>query len=97
MNFNPDSLEALPSINSKGCSVDLYLNEVNKLSPKSNTGIQFYDLNQNPPILIDDVLCPVDFKYINRLYVDNSGYYVTDFFNYATGILKKFRYKLILE
>jgi len=97
MNFNPDSLEALPSINSKGCSVDLYLNEVNKLSPKSNTGIQFYDLNQNPPILIDDVLCPVDFKYINRLYVDNSGHYVTDFFNYATGILKKVRYKLILE
>jgi len=97
MNFHPDSLKINSTKEKGGCFVDLYLDEVSRTSPRPFFAFQIYDMNTNPPSLIDDVKEEGKLGGMHRAYFDADGFLVRYTYLFEQGIITKFRYKLLME
>jgi hypothetical protein len=96
MNIHPDSLTVPRPKKQKGGQVDLYMNEVYKNTPLPNQGIQIYDLNSTPPKLIADVTGKEFLYGFFYASFDAKGLLTLYRSNYETGILKLYKYKVLL-
>jgi len=93
--IEPDSLKSKGNQKPGSCGLDLYYLNLIENSTPPEKGMQIYNLNNDPPNLICDILYPSNLPDFYNMYFDKNGLLVFRVNNHITGSVTFYRYKVV--